>query len=183
MNRRTAIKQFSILTGGIVLFPACDFSKEKVFKSMNHLKIDPEQESILKVLVDLIVPGGSIPGAKDLEVDGFVWVMVDDCFDKKNQETFLKGFVELEEYSKEKMGKVFTKLDSKNQNEVLLELLNDPQNFPDLNVFLSTLKALTIQGYMQSKFIMTEKMSYPLIPGKYGNCETYKTGDQINIYA
>jgi hypothetical protein len=164
MDRRKALKQLSLLSGGLILLPSCDFSKEEITRAMNNLEVTPTQESLLSDLVDFIIPETNIPGGQSLELDKFVWVMVDDCLPKKQQEVFLKGLSTFE-----KVGFSSIKTETPATGEVLY--------------LIETTKSFATLGFMQSEFVMTELMPYALVPGKPPVCRTIDPNDQININA
>jgi hypothetical protein len=188
MNRRNALRNIGILTGGIVLLPSCNFSEEKVSLVLNKLKITDSQEELMRELVDTILPEGEIPGGKTLKVHDFVWIMADDCLEPAIQESYLQGLSNFETNFKKLEGKTF--LSSTQENRVkILELIESSRENAsekingDLINFVEITKKFTILGYMQSEYMMTEIMPYTLIPGTYGTCETIDTNKRININA
>ncbi len=175
MDRRKALKQLSLLSGGLILLPSCDFSKEEVTRAMNNLEVTQAQESLLNHLVDLMIPETDTPGGKSLGLDKFVWVMVDDCLSGKQQDVFIKGLSKLE-----KVG--FSNL----KTEVLAtgEDEGSSKQMPDeLRYLIETSKSFATLGFMQSEYVMTEVMPYALVPGKPPVCRTIDVNDQININA
>ncbi|MCA0933408.1 gluconate 2-dehydrogenase subunit 3 family protein [Lutimonas saemankumensis] len=183
MDRRRALMNLGIISGGLVLLPSCEFSKEKATIALNNLKISASQENLLKDITSSIIPNGEIPGALELKVDEFVWVMLDDCFSKEGQEEFLKGLNSFNDAVTTKSGSFFNKLTEKERSSIMQSLEESaPVDENDkVGPFLKTLKQLCIFGFMQSEFIMTEVMPYSLVPGKYGVCETIDPKKRINV--
>ncbi len=70
MDRRKALVNLGILTGGMVLLPSCEFSKEKISFALNNLQVTESQESLLKDIVSFLIPEGDLPGAGSLNVQG-----------------------------------------------------------------------------------------------------------------
>lgn len=186
MNRRIALRNLGILTGGMVLLPSCDFSKEKASLILNKLEILPSEETLVKELIDAMIPEGKIPGAKALGVDIFVWIMVDDCLTDDDQEMYLKGMKIFDVHSNKVANNSFSALNQKEREELLTEILaidSNEANDSDkaLNLFVNITKYFTSYGYMQSEYIMTEVMPYTLVPGTYGSCETIDNSKRINV--
>ncbi|UCE92898.1 MAG: gluconate 2-dehydrogenase subunit 3 family protein [Flavobacteriaceae bacterium] len=183
MDRRRALVNLGIISGGLVLLPSCEFSKEKATLALNNLKISASQENLLKDITASIIPNGEIPGALELKVDEFVWVMLDDCFSKEGQEEFLKGLNSFNDAVTKKSGNTFDKLTEKERLSILksLEESTPVDENDKVGQFLKTLKQLSVFGYMQSEYIMTEVMPYSLVPGKYGTCETIDPEKRINV--
>lgn len=186
MDRRKALINLGILTGGITLFPSCNFSKEKVSIALHNLEVTEHQAALVKEIVSVLIPEGELPGAISLRVDEFVWVMVDELLDSTQQQYFLKGLNSFDDEAKFISGKSFDSIDSNKRAVVLKDLVTgSKESGSDRNkavsTFIDNLKAMTIFGYMNSEFIMTEVMPYSLVPGKYGTCETIDTTKSINI--
>lgn len=183
MDRRKALVNLGILSGGLLLLPSCEFSKEKATIALNNLEISADQERLLKEIIASMIPNGEIQGAIELNVDEFVWIMVDDCLPKDSQHEFLKGLGSFNDAVAEQSGKAFNKLPEKEQSTLLkyLEENNPAEENDKVGGFLRTLKQLTVFGYMQSEYIMTEVMPYSLVPGKYGTCETIDPEKRINV--
>jgi hypothetical protein len=188
MDRRKALRNLGILTGGIVLLPSCDFSKEKVSLVLNKLKITTSQENLMKEMVATMLPDGEIPGAEKLMVDDFVWIMVDDCLETDAQESYLKGLLNFDKDIKKLAGKAFLSLVEEDRINALGLIEASKENASeniskDLINFVEITKNFAILGYMQSEYIMTEIMPYSLVPGTYGTCESIDNSKRINVNA
>ena len=190
MNRRKALKNIGLITGGIFLLPSCDFSNEKVSIILNKLQITVEEETILKEIVASIIPEGEIPGARSLKVHNFVWVMIDDILPEKKQRSLMNGLKLFDNKVKEVNENSFIDLSENDRLAVLNDILDGnikedkPENkkdLKDIRNFVKAAKYYTTWGYMQSEYIMTEIMPYQLIPGSYGSCETIETNKRVNI--
>ena len=68
MDRRKALRNIGLLSGGLILLPACDLSKENVTRVMNKFEVTEKQETLLKDLVATLIPEIEIPGAGSLEI-------------------------------------------------------------------------------------------------------------------
>lgn len=174
MNRRIALRHLALISGGLVLIPSCDFSKEDILAAYDNLKVTASQKTLLGLISDTIIPAGEIKGALDLEVPDFILVMVDDCFTQENQEKFSAGLAALPEHVKAVTGKKFEELSTKEKEEAILAATKlegddteEGKKKAAVAYFLNSTKRLTIQGYMASEYIQTEVIPYSLIPGEY----------------
>lgn len=171
MQRREALKSLAILTGGAVLLPSCNFEKEDILAAYSNLQITATQQTLLNEIANTIIPAGQLKGAADLSVQDFILVMVNDCFDKNQQQQFVKGLQEFDAFSKGVGGSNFSKLESAEKEKVVAQGLSigadADENQKIIQEFLSITKRFTIQGFMMSEYIMTEVKPYSLIPGKY----------------
>ncbi len=177
MDRRTALKQAALFAGGVALLPSCSFGPERVAMALNNLKIDVDLQDMLAKIVETMIPSGEIPGAEELEVYKFVLVMADDCIDKKEQASFTSGLQKFGPFVKENFEKAFAKGDQVYKEKVLTDIMakDDAEEtampgLKDIKSFLGMTKRYSIQGYMQSQYIMTEKFPYKHVPGPFQAC-------------
>lgn len=188
MDRRKALVNMGILTGGMVLLPSCEFSKEKISFALHNLEVTETQEAIVKDIVDSLIPGGEILGSGSLKVQDFVWVMVDDCLEEETQTAYISGLNEFKAQIKELTGEDFSSMTQERRIEVYKKIVSEGSAEESegvseaVSVFFKVTKNFAIQGYLQSEYIMTEIMPYSLVPGRYGNCETIDQSKRINIY-
>lgn len=154
MNRRTAIKQFFIIAGGLTILSSClnDGSASIV---LNKLKLSAQDEKFLGDLVDILIPKTDSPGGKELNLHLFVMKMMDDCESPENQKTFVAGL--------SKLKKALNLADAKQAADTLTNL----KDKSDEKIFFELFKARAIQGYMNSEYVMKNKVIYKLIPGPY----------------
>lgn len=168
MKRRDALRSLALLTGGIVLVPSCDFSKEDILSAYQNLEVTPSLKQLLAEIADTIIPAGNLKGAADIEVRDFILVMVNDCMEKEAQQTFMSGLNGFEDFSKKSAGKKFEKLTQEQREALVLEGLSiEDESQQAVKQFLQTTKRFTIQGFMASEYIQTEVKPYSLIPGEY----------------
>lgn len=165
INRRTAIRRLLYIAGGTLLLPACYRQSGKETIELTHLVIDEEQENLLVELVETIIPSSDTPGGKELLLHFFVLKMVDDCHSPEDQEAFITGLSTFSTYSRELMGQDFMKL-AVDKRLVFLESLKEVEN-EEVKRFYGITKRRTIQGYTNSKYVMTDLKKYELVPGRY----------------
>ncbi len=186
MDRRKALKHLGILSGGMVMLSSCDFTKEKVSLTLNKLRITESQETLMKELAETILPQGNLPGALDLEVHDFIWIMVDDCLKNDIQQSYLEGMKNFNNKFKALTGQSFHRSKQQDRVKALQSIVNrevspSDQGNRDVLNFVEITKSFTILGYMKSEYIMTEVMPYSLVPGSYGTCETIDNDKRINV--
>jgi len=196
MDRRMALRQLTAAGVGITLLQACSFGEERFPMALNNLNVTVDQEELLAVIVETIIPEGEVPGARSLEADKFVWVMADDCLEASQQERFMKGLKGFDELVKALGGKSFESIPEPERATMLATV--DESEFSgvpvdeegnaafspeDVKFFLGQVKWWTITGYMQSRYIMTEEMPYALVPGSFSGCKTIEPIQPVNINA
>lgn len=173
MNRRTVLKNLALVIGGSVLLPSCLHSDGTAYVQLKHVQINEDQQRLMADVAETIIPKTTTPGAKDLNLPAFTLKMIDDCFNKKEQEDFVKGLVAFQAKIKKEHGKDFGDLDSKQRESILVAIEKAAQNAkpgtkPDpVTTFFWGVKGQTVFGYTTSQYFMTKEIVYELIPGRY----------------
>ena len=176
MDRRTALKNLALVIGSAALLPRCTSTNPVAhFKSFD---VTNDQQSLVLDMAETIIPKTASPGATDLGLDKFIWLMLDDCTKKADQKAFFKGMGEFNELVKKTYNKDF--VDCTKQEK--LALLNTfekkdgdkkadtkvPDRYSkELHTFYGKVKGLTVFGYTESKYFMTKEIVYELVPGRY----------------
>jgi len=196
MKRRTALRNIALTTGSITLLARCGFGEERLPIALNNLKVSIEQEDLLKEIVNVIIPESEIPGAMALETHNFVWVMADDCMESQDQEIFMKGvsdFNALIQHEREtdfaavkpeeKAGILDFIMELDDTYEVPKDKEGNPRFDPaSVKYALARIKGFTIQGFMQSQYVMENEMPYQLVPGPARGCADVDPAKRVNIY-
>lgn len=168
MDRRSVLKNLTILAGGVFLFPSCLKQEDgKASIKLKKMHINADQENLLGDVVETIIPKTDSPGAKALNVHLFVLKMLDDCHKKEDQDVFIKGLFQLDEKSKKEYNKSFSALNQKDKEALLTAVEMNKKDQPQLTAAYQMIKQLTVEGYTISKYVMTNKLPYELVPGRY----------------
>jgi hypothetical protein len=172
MDRREVLKSLALITGGMVLVPSCNFSKEDILAAYQNLQITPGLQKLLADLADTIIPSGQLKGAADIDVQDFILVMVNDCMDAERQQSFTLGLQSFNDYCKRTKDKDFAALTKDDKEAVILQgfAIDDQtevENDKAVRDFLRTTKRFTVQGFLMSEYIMREIKPYKIIPGDY----------------
>lgn len=168
MERREALRNMALSIWGLMLLPGCDMGRSKAPQEMSPLSLSPLQDEALTEAVDTLIPATDTPGAVDLNVHNFIQKILADCYEKDEQEEFIKGLSFLQRQSKEKYGVTFGAC----SREQRIHLLTDfEQSEEELSKnFFSLLKELTILGYTTSEYVLTNLTNYNMVPGHYYGC-------------
>jgi len=168
MKRRSVIKNLLIIAGGIAILPSCSGKSGGASIQLTNLDIGADDEQLLAEIVETILPhGGDTMGAKDLNLHLFVLKMVDDCHSKEDQQQFLAGISNIDKLSKEKLQKSFVEASTEERLQLLQTIDNANDLDKDIQKFYHITKSRTIQGFLNSKYVMTDLKQYELIPGRY----------------
>jgi len=128
MDRRELLKKVAILTGATVIgaelfMTGCKTGPKAV------AEFSPSTISLLDEISETIIPATTTPGAKAAQVGEFMKVMVTDCYTQRQQDTFMKGIVEVDEASKKMHSKSFMESTPEQRHALLVSLEKEAKEF------------------------------------------------------
>lgn len=168
MERRLVIKQVLILAGGLVLLPSCLRDEGKSTLALKTISITLVQEKLLGEIAEAILPRTDSPGAKELNLHLFVLKMVDDCLHPEQQQVFIQGLQAFSDWVRDRSGHSFEELSSSGKQQILTTMERDRKSDgSSASFFYATMKERTIDGYLNSQYVMTRLIVYELVPGRY----------------
>lgn len=169
MKRRSVLKNLTVAFGGLASLPA--WASGWTPESIGTLRlVSPDNENLLAEIVETIIPETSTPGAKSLKVHQFALRMINDCYGETAQNTLKQGLVKTDEMSQQAYSKAFVACDAKQRMDIFQKMTNDPNTKP----FAQMIKSLTIRGYTNSEYYMTNVLNYNMAPGFYHGCVPVK---------
>ncbi len=152
---------------------------------------------LLDEIAETILPRTETPGAKDAACGAQMAVMVQDCYDAKQQALFVAGLAALQAACKQQFQRDFLQLNAAERTALLTQLdkdasahnaaiaSNDSTNVSnrkgDASVephYFTLLKQLSIFVFFTSKTGATEVLRYVAVPGRYDGALPYKKGDK-----
>lgn len=163
------------MAGGLALLPSCLRDEGKSTVLLKKISISLDQENLLAEVAETIIPKTDTPGAKDLKLHLFVLKMLDDCEEKTDQQQFIKGLDQLKQKSFDLHSKSFQKLTVREKQSILTDLQDPKTGTPELSAFYKMMKDRTIDGYLNSQYVMTNLIIYELVPGRYNGYFPVKT--------
>ncbi len=182
MDRREAIKQLAILTGGTLslstvagLMGGC--TTETAGGGLETLSA--AQNKMVTAISERIIPETDTPGAKAARVNLFIDKMLTDWHTEKEREHFINGLEHTDNISRQNYSKTFNDLDRDSQVEILKQLEKetkeapDPVSNTDLKPFFDMAKELTIVGYYTSEIGASQELQANIVPGYYEACMPY----------
>jgi hypothetical protein len=101
-------------------------------------------------------------------------MMLDDCYAPADQDKFVKGIKEFDEFSKKKFNKSFVDCSAAERLDVL-KFIEDKKDVPEnVSYFFNSMKKLILQAYTSSEYYLTKVHVYQLVPGKFYGCVPVK---------
>ena len=184
MERRELLKMIALVTGGVFIGGDLLLSGCKNPPSIGGDTFNENDISFLDEVGETILPRTKSPGAKDAAIGQFMTVMVNDCYDEKDQKTFHAGIRKLDDAC-EKMHKTgFMKATPEQRTSLLVALDKEAKDYAqkkkkeDENHYFTQMKQLTLFGFFTSKPGMTQALRHVAVPGKYDGALPYKKGDR-----
>ena len=192
MDRRLAVKNISLLLGGALIgmeaiLTGCSprDSKEDGLSNTAGYSFSDEDVALLDEVAETILPStASSPGAKAAAVGQFMTVMVNDCYNSKDRQTFHEGIKKLKKYAKDKGGKSFMAMTGEDRTALLTMLDKEATAYQkskkvdDENHYFRMMKELSLLGYFTSEIGCTQARRYNEVPGSYQGCIPYEEGEK-----
>ncbi|MET4141403.1 gluconate 2-dehydrogenase subunit 3 family protein [Pedobacter sp. UYP1] len=185
MERRELLKMIALLTGGAIiggntLLTGCSPEKGKL---QNKLVFSQQDQDFLDEVADTILPATKTPGAKAAKAGAFMTVMVNDCYEEKDQKVFSEGIGKLNAACEKMHGCEFIKATKDQKLSLLVTLDKEAKAYQakrgDLPAhYFTMMKQLTLLGYFSSEPGCTKAMRYIAVPGHYEGSVPYKKGDK-----
>jgi len=185
MNRRELLKMVTAVTGGVVIGGEFFLQGCKNPEAGPGLSFNETDVALLDEIAETIFPKTSTPGAKDANLGHFMTVMVNDCYEKKDQDAFHSGMKTLNEACSKIHGHDFMKATPEQRKELLIAIDKERAEYQkakkkeDPTHYFQYFKQLTISGYFSSEQGRTGATNYQPVPGKYIGDLDYKKGDKI----
>jgi hypothetical protein len=179
MNRRKALKNLTLISGGAMLassglLQACNSGNTK------RTELTESDVPLLDEIGEIIIPmTSSSPGAKEAKIGNYMLVIVNDCLTKEQQNIFIEGLNKMDEVCNQKYKNTFLEMNTSQKKEFIEGLQAEAEvlsNKAPIHYF-NMLKALTINGYFTSEIGATKARRYEAIPTRYHGCISYKKGD------
>jgi len=175
MDRRKAIQNLAIVSGGLITLPqwmvSCGVSDSNIHKTSFSIA----EQKILASITDTIIPAGNSIGALSVGVDKFMQKLIDDCYEKDVQDNFKTQLKGLNESAKAKHKASFADCTQTQREELLLKL-STSENKTETD-FFNLIKSETIRGFNTSQKVMQEYLGYKIAPGHYYGCVDVKQSD------
>lgn len=158
-----------MFSAGVVLAPSLAGCNSKPSPLYKNIVVTDEQDALLSLISETIIPKTTTPGANDVGVHEYCIKMVDDCLSTKDQEKWLKGLTEFNALSEKNHSQEFAKLDAPERLKFLTEL-DERKTDDDVSYFFKTMKHYTLRGFTTSEYYLTTVQHYNIIPGKFKGC-------------
>jgi predicted house-cleaning noncanonical NTP pyrophosphatase (MazG superfamily) len=187
MERRELLKLVALATGSVVIGGEFFLAGCKNKDAGVSMEFTEDDIKYLDEIAETILPKTKTPGAKDAEVGKFMTVMVNDCYDGKDQAIFHEGMKKLDEACNKMHGHSFMKAEADHRKELLISLDKEAKEYAknkkkeEPNHYFTMIKQLTLLGFFTSKPGMTECFNYQAVPGRYDGAVPYKKGDKLFV--
>jgi|SoiMethySBSTD1v2_1073268.scaffolds.fasta_scaffold14941_4 hypothetical protein len=184
MERRELLKLIALATGTAFIGGDLFLSGCKNAPALGGATFSENDIGFLDEVAETIIPKTTTPGAKDAAVGTFMTVMVNDCYDKKDQQTFHEGIKKLDDACQKANNTSFMKATPEQRTSLLTTLDKEAKEHAkskgkdDPNHYFTMMKQLTLFGFFTSKPGATQVLRHEAVPGHYDGALPYKKGDR-----
>ncbi len=207
MERRELLKMIALATGSVFIGGELFLSGCTNPPSIGGSTFNADDIAFLDEVGETILPRTKTPGAKDAEIGKFMEIMVNDTYDKNNQDIFHEGIKKLDEACKKKYDTGFMKATPEQRHELLVSLDKEAKEYQKSKSeldkeqnekakaekakgnndfkketkpthYFTQMKQLTMLGFYTSKPGATQSLRYEAVPAKYDGNFPYKKGDR-----
>ncbi|MBB6270658.1 NAD-specific glutamate dehydrogenase [Pedobacter cryoconitis] len=187
MERRELLKMIALLTGGVMiggnaLLTGCSPENGKM---KSKLVFSPQDIDFLDEVADTILPATKSPGAKAAKVGSWMTVMVNDCYEEKDQKIFKEGIDQLNQACEKMYGTAFMKASTVQRLSLLTAMDKEAKEYQSKKNrdalpahYFTMMKQLTLLGYFTSEIGCTKALRYIAVPGRFQGTVPYKKGDK-----
>ncbi len=177
MKRREILKYTAYMTGAAVSLPLMSTlisgCKTDTVANAEDFKLNfftEEEFSLIKELIDTILPKTDSPSASEVGVHKMMDMMVGTTYKEEDLNIYREGFDAFVSYLKLKTeGKKFSKLGQDKRIKILKELDASKEHQSARSAYLE-LKQQTIAYYLNTEEIGTNFLNYLPVPGEYQGC-------------
>lgn len=170
MKRREALKYTATLLGGAFSAPTLLAMERQESGFLQNgssaaFQMSESERKIVAEVAEMIIPksdtpGEASPGAKDAGVPAFIEMMLKDCYDSPQQNTFLEGVKALEQDK-------FLEMDAATRTQKLKKIEAEAKANRQGVSFWRLIKELTLLGYFTSEVGIKSSFEYVQIPTKF----------------
>jgi len=175
MDRRKAIKNLAIVSGGLITLPQWMVSCGVSDTTIHQTSFSVAEQKILASITDTIIPAGNSIGALSVGVDKFLQKLIDDCYEKDTQDNVKTQLKSLDELAKATHKGSFVDCTQSQREELLLKLSTSEKK--EGKDFFDLIKSETIRGFNTSQKVMQEYLGYKVAPGHYYGSVDVKAAD------
>jgi hypothetical protein len=184
IDRRAAVARMVAITGGMVIGADVFLTGCRRADKQAHTAFTPSHVALLDEIGETIIPTTHTPGAKAAGVGAFMVMMVNDCYDDRNHEIFVRGLAQIDDASHDAHGKPFmqctpaertallTTIDREQREQTKQGKAGDPPHYFKL------MRELTLLGYFSSEIGATQALRYVETPGRFERDVPYHKGDR-----
>jgi gluconate 2-dehydrogenase gamma chain len=189
MHRRDMLRLLSTTAIAPVLSPEIFTLLQQAQPPSNYTlrSLNPQQNEMVVVMTELIVPATDVPGAKAARVNEFIDVILTEWATAEQRGEFLTGLAGVDTLSNKLFGKKFVEA-SPEQQGALLRSMDDevdwglapwrnrnnvPVSWRESHLrgeFFRSFKSITLSGYYTSEIGFTQDLKLEIIPGAQHGC-------------
>lgn len=184
ISRRDAVQRVAAMLGGALVGGSTLWTGRVHPETRPPGPLEAEDAAFLNEVADTVLPATDTPGAKAAGVGAFMVVIVNDCYDERDQRIFRDGMRQLDERCRGAYAAGFLEATPAQRTELLTALDREQKEYMDRrrsgepSHYFRMMKELTLLGYFTSEIGCTQALRFTPIPGRYDPCVPYAAGER-----
>jgi hypothetical protein len=132
--------------------------------------LSPEQNELVTMIAEMIIPETDTPGATSVHVNEFVDLLLAEWSSDTDRDRFLKGLDAIDHEARATYGKHFVELRDPERALMLRSLEGARDSAEAGSRAFTELKRLTVYGYFTSEPVQKNVLKTQIWPGRYDGC-------------
>ena len=132
--------------------------------------LSPDQNELVTMVAEMIIPETDTPGATAVHVNEFVDLLLAEWSSDEDRDRFLKGLEAIDHQSRATYGKRFVEL-GQSERVLTLQALDGARDAQEgAGRAFSELKRVTVYAYFTSEPVQKNVLRTQIWPGRYDGC-------------
>ena len=164
MKRRVAIKNISVIVGGLTFLPYSCSDKHQLLYTNLTPYLKSKQLELIGFISSIILPPNDSKFPTNESRQEFVLTMINDCYSELKIKKFTHSLKSFETKTIESYNKSFLELTN---NEQMNFLVSEYKSKGDSLFFLESLKNYSVLHFETSENYMLDYLNFEFAPGRY----------------
>ncbi|MGQ0702341.1 MAG: gluconate 2-dehydrogenase subunit 3 family protein [Gemmatimonadales bacterium] len=184
IGRREAVQRVAAILGGTLVGGSALWTRRLSATPRGPGLLQDSDAALLDEVGETIIPATDTPGAKAAQVGAFMLVMVNDCYEERDQRIFRDGMRDIDQRSRTGFGVGFLDATPAQRTELITAIDRECKEYMDRRRsgepvhYFRMMKELTLLGYFTSEIGSTQALRFAPVPGRFDPCLDYSPGER-----
>ena len=184
ISRREAVQRVAAILGGTLVGGSALWTKRLHAEPRGPNAVQNSDAAFLDEVAETIIPATDTPGAKAAQVGAFMLVMVNDCYEERDQQIFRAGMRDIDERCRTAHNLGFLEATPAQRTELISAIDRECKEYMDRRRsgepahYFRMMKELTLLGFFTSEIGATQALRFAPVPGRFDPCLDYTPGER-----